>query len=96
VQDATSATFAANTAYVVSVVFDTTTSIYINGTKGTDATNAQVIDAQSVYRLGQLYGATYPGDVDIAELIYYSGAHSDATRDAIESWLGAKYALTVA
>jgi hypothetical protein len=87
------------TAYVVcaTLVSATSATIHLNGTQDATATHSQTLTASSFTYLGGsgiFGGEPYFGD--LAEVVVYDAALSATDRDAITSYLGSKYAITVA
>lgn len=66
---------------------------YINGTVESTASGGNDPDSSGAYEFGRMNAS---GNFDYAELIVYNSALSDTDRNAITSYLGSKYAITVA
>jgi hypothetical protein len=87
------------TSYVVcaTLVNATSATIHLNGNQDATATHAQTLTASSFTYLGGsgIFGGE-PFFGDLAEVVVYDAALPATDRDAITSYLGNKYGITVA
>lgn len=60
---------------------------------GSDATGELAAATAGGVTIGARRDGSYPGGSDIAEIVIYDSALSDANRDAVEAYLAAKYGL---
>jgi hypothetical protein len=73
-------------------------TVYLNGAAGTAVSSNTTLNTKTVW-LGlnaSAEGTAYSGNLHYGEVLLYSGAHDDTTRQAIESALAGVYGLPVA
>lgn len=82
---------------VVGGVYASAASVtyYVNGTAASAFNPNDDYSTATTVSLGAADGLNF-GDYDIGEVLYYTTAHADVDRDAIESYLGTKWNITVA